>query len=229
VIPRTIVHHAYELSVLFAVPSTLAKGREIVPSDDWHTAPPRPPTNRVRACRLDDYSDYGFRVSSLPEGMERGPGKPTYGFLLTDALVDPAAFVQTFEELPPDWNFGGIVAIDPTSGLGVSTNCDLAETVEWHRILELLTERGQVKVTFTLTDTGVSLERREGDILMQQFAWDVPSEWGPRGQLHYPNHRFLREDSFVDQLKCALAGYDTLCRESERRNSRLTERLRGSA
>ncbi|NLX12293.1 MAG: hypothetical protein GXY44_01385 [Phycisphaerales bacterium] len=228
-IPKTIVHHDYELSVLFAVPVTLAKVREIVPSDDWHTASPRSPTDRVRACRLDEYSDYGFLINPAIEGMEIGPSKPTYGFLLADALIDPAAFVQIFETLPPGWNFGGLIAIDPASGLGVNTNCDLGETMQWHHILEFLTEQGRAKVTFTLTDTGVSLVRREGDIFMQQFAWDVPSEWGAQGQLHYPNHRFIREDSFVGQLKSVLIEYDTLCRESERWSSRVAERLRGSA
>jgi len=223
--PGTVVHHKYEFSVLFAVPLALAKRRDIVPSDDWHTAPPKPATGCVRTCRLDEYSDYGFLTDPL--SSERGPGSPTYGFLLADALIDPQAVVQTFEELPSDWNFGGLIAIDMASGFGVNTNCELGETMQWHRILELLNERSQVKATFTLTDTGVSLEKREGDVLMQQLAWEVPHEWGPQGQFHYPHHRFLGEDAFLTRLKNTLAEFDSLCRQIDVKDSWAAKRLRG--
>lgn len=227
--PRTIIHQNYGVSVLFVVPAALAKGRDVVPGDDWHTAPPKAPTDSVRVCRLDEYSGYGFLINPLREDMERGPGSPMYGFLLADALIDPTAFVQTFEQLPHDWNFGGLIAIDLGSGLGVSTNCDVAETAQWRRILDLLIEQGQAKVTFTLTDTGVSLERREGDILMQQFSWDVPADWGEQGRLRYPRHRFVQGESWIDQVRSAIVGFDVLCQEIEMRgHAWLAERLRGT-
>lgn len=217
--PR-VTHAEYDFSVLFVAPARLAENREVVGAEAWFHEPAMPYRLRIRECRLDEFSDYGFLIESPGEGVEAGPMRGrTFGLLLDDALADTEKFVEMLSELPADWNFGGLVAVDRRTQLAFNTNCDVAETPEWYRILRASSSQETVEVTFSLTDVGVRIERREGDMLMQQMAWEVPPEWGPHGSHHYPVHRFLNGTRCQRKLLQVLESYGEVCQELRQRDA----------
>lgn len=227
-IPRCVNHLDYDFSVLFALPSDYGNEAEAIDGDMWFDEPPVQYPLRVRECRLDEFSDYGFVIEPSSGRADHGRvTESTRGILLCDAVANPDGFVEALAGLPDDWNFGGLIAIDRRSRLAFSTNCSIAETPEWRDILAKLVMRDTVEATFSQSDVGVRVERREGDLVIQQTAWEVPAAWGPRGSGHYPVHRFINGDRCQQKLLRALDSYDELRRDLRRRGAprQVTSRL----
>jgi hypothetical protein len=215
-----VTHVDYDFSIFFAVPAHFRAGSEIIGGKTWFDEPATPYQVRVRSCQFDGFSDYGFLIEPLSSATERGPIRGrAHGLLLCDALADVDGFVEALDELPADWNFGGLISFDRKTLTAFNTNCDVAETLEWRRVLNALSSQKIVEATFSLTDVGVRLERQEGDIIVQQTAWEVPPEWGPRGSYHYPLHRFLNGARCQQKLREVLDLYDELREELRQRGA----------
>jgi hypothetical protein len=217
---RLVDHADYDFSILFALPRTACEADEFIRDEVWFTEPTVSYELHPRECSLDEFSGYGFVVEPLG-GRTRceSAANCVAGLLLCDALANVDGFVDILVELPVEWNFGGLIGIDRDSRRAFSTNCDVAETPEWHQILDTLALRGHVDATFSQSDVGVHVEQRGGNVLIQQMAWEVPAAWGPRGSHHYPLHRFLNGVRCRQKLLQVLDSYERLRGELERRGA----------